>query len=117
MMALKDILEAIRIRYMDEEIMDYEEEYVFDDGGTVQYLVEGKYGIIGAFQSNNRIKVIVLIKEFSCSVDVFDEAIGDFESHIKKKIIERVPEVEDYLDILPVREKDLKKITEDAYCY
>lgn len=117
MTEIKDILEAIRTRYMEKEIMSYEEDYLFDDGGTVQYMVEGKYEIIGAFQSNNRIKVIVHIKEFSCSEDVFDRAIEDFENYVKEKIIERVPDVENYLDILSVREKDLKKITEYAYCY
>lgn len=42
---------------------------------------------------------------------------SESQIYIGRLCNERVPEVENYLDILPVREKDIKKITEYAYCY
>lgn len=115
MVNLISVLEGIRIRFAEPQSMNFEETWVFEEGGTVTYSVFIEYKLIGAFLEENRIKVVVNIKRFDCSEDVFDIAIEAFEKNVKAEIVKRIPETLGCIDILSVRIEDLKKISEYAY--
>jgi len=98
---LAAILEAVRIRFAGAEIMSLQLNYYNrDKGGEVLYPALIKYEIAGSYISNNRVKIIIVINEFSCAKRFFQKAVKDFDEIVKMKISKRIPETNNLIDLM-----------------
>ena len=116
MIDIKVLLEDVKKLIMETQLTSFEETYEYEEnGGVVTYPTYVKYEIIGVFSDKNCVKLMVAIKKIECHENVLDTMIEDFKKRIQNEITQKNPDLQDYIDILPIKTKELKKLSECAF--
>jgi hypothetical protein len=98
---LKSIVEAVRINFAEHYIITWDTNYTnFDRDSEKIFPAWINYEIAGSYIHNNQIKIIVSIKEFSCSEYIIKRVLRDLEEEVKSKITERIPETNNKIEIV-----------------
>jgi hypothetical protein len=98
---LKCILEATRITFAQHEIFSWTKHYKKIDGESDKiFPVFVNYEIVGSFISENKIKMIISLREFSFSEDIFKRVLRELEEDVTRIIAERIPETDGKIEII-----------------
>jgi len=116
MIDIKELLEDVKKLIIETKITSFEETYEYEEnGGVVTYPTYVEYEIIGVFLDKDCVKLIVAIKRIECHENVLDTMIEDFKKRIQNEIAQKNPDAQGYIDILPIKTKGLKKLSECAF--
>jgi len=98
---LKPILNAVRLSFSQHEIFSWGTDYkkIVRDSG-INFPVRIHYEVVGSFLSDNKIKVIASLKEFSISEQIFDEILRELKEAVINIIKERTPETNEKIEII-----------------
>ena len=101
MMDLKPILAALRITFSEYEKFSWTAHYKkIDRDSDKIFPVFVNYEIAGSFISENKIKVIVSLKEFSFSEELIKRVLRELEAEVIGIIAERIPETDGKIEIV-----------------
>ena len=98
---LKTILESIRIRFAEHEIWTWGTSFrEIDRDSEKIFPAFINYEIIGAFIYNEKINVIVLIKEYSLSNEIISGAMKELRQEVIDKVKQRIPETNNKIEVI-----------------
>jgi len=116
MINVNEVLGKVKKQIAETDTTSFEETYEYEEnGGKVTYHTYVEYEVIGVFLDKNRLKLMVVIKRIECHENILDTMIEDFKTRIQNDITHKNPGVRDYIDIVPIKAKELKKISEYAF--
>ena len=105
---LRSVTEGIKIQFVQQESMRFQEAHFFNNGGFTRFSASVTYQIIGAFLDNDRmINVVVHITKFDCFEIVLDFALASFAKRVKRDVIKKIPEAEGQIKLFIARKEDL----------
>jgi hypothetical protein len=98
------IVEGIKIQYVDPISVKFKESQHYGDSGYTFFTVDAVYQIVGAYQKDNRIKVIVNILKLECVDFLRHLALDALKKKVMDEVSIKIPESAGQIDLITVRE-------------